>query len=105
MPSKEVIGDILFRDINFHYPTRPEALLFNNLSLSVPNGSVTAVVGSSGSGKSTLASLLMRFYDPSSGSIYLDGLDIRSLSPQWLRSHIGVVNQVLDHFFCFYFVK
>lgn len=93
VPSKEVIGDILFRDVNFHYPTRPEALLFNNLSLSVPNGSVTAVVGSSGSGKSTLASLLMRFYDPSSGSIYLDGLDIRSLSPQWLRSHIGVVNQ------------
>ena len=94
VPAIDVVGDVEFRDVHFYYPTRQEVQLFNGLNLAVPNGSVTAVVGSSGSGKSTLAALLMRFYDPSGGAIYLDGLDIKSLSPQWLRSHIGIVNQV-----------
>lgn len=89
-----MVGDVEFRDVHFYYPTRQEVLLFNGLNLAVPNGSVTAVVGSSGSGKSTLAALLMRFYDPSGGAIYLDGLDIKSLNPQWLRSHVGIVSQV-----------
>lgn len=93
IPAIDVVGDVEFRDVHFYYPTRQEVLLFNGLNLAVPNGSVTAVVGSSGSGKSTLAALLMRFYDPSGGAIYLDGLDIKSLSPQWLRSHVGIVNQ------------
>lgn len=57
-------GAVQFRDLTFSYPTRPDVPIFQNLSLDIPAGSVTAVVGSSGSGKSTLAALLLRFYDP-----------------------------------------
>ena len=60
-------GNIEFRDLYFSYPQRPDTHIFNGLSLCVPQGSVTAIVGSSGSGKSTLAALLLRYYDPDSG--------------------------------------
>jgi ABC-type multidrug transport system fused ATPase/permease subunit len=91
---QHLIGQIAFSDIQFRYPTRPEVPVFNGLNLSVPSGSVVAVVGSSGSGKSTLPALLMRFYDPTAGSIFIDGVDIKEYSPQWLRSNMSIVNQV-----------
>ena len=67
LPSADVLGNIEFRDISFTYPSREDADIFTGLNLSVPAGSVTAVVGSSGSGKSTLGGLLLRFYDPNTG--------------------------------------
>lgn len=84
----------MFNKVNFAYPTRPELQVLASLDLHVPQGSVLAVVGASGSGKSTLASLLLRYYDPQTGSICIDGTDIRTLSPHWLRGNTGVVSQV-----------
>ncbi|XP_070577360.1 ATP-binding cassette sub-family B member 10, mitochondrial-like [Ptychodera flava] len=89
----ELEGAICFNNVSFVYPSRTDMPILQNLNLQVPAGSVTAVVGSSGSGKSTLASLLMRFYDPDQGRITVDNMDIRSLSPDWLRNQIGVVSQ------------
>lgn len=64
---EQLKGALEFHNVSFAYPTRKDMPIFQNLSLSVPAGSVMAVVGSSGSGKSTLVSLLLRLYDPDSG--------------------------------------
>lgn len=61
--------------------------------MNIESNTVTAIVGRSGSGKSTIASLLMRFYDPQSGGVYLDGVDIKELNLKWVRSHIAAVSQ------------
>ncbi|XP_055544505.1 ATP-binding cassette sub-family B member 10, mitochondrial [Wyeomyia smithii] len=86
-------GEIVFRDIRFNYPSRMDASVLDNLNLRIEPGTSTAVVGRSGSGKSTLASLLLRLYDPQSGSVILDGYDLKELNPTSLRRHIGAVNQ------------
>ncbi|XP_056390783.1 ATP-binding cassette sub-family B member 10, mitochondrial isoform X4 [Hyla sarda] len=93
-------GALDFRDVSFMYPSRPDAPIFQDLNLSIPSGSMMAVVGPSGSGKSTLVSLLLRLYDPSTGSIYIDGHDLRHLNPLWLRSKIGTVSQEPVLFSC-----
>uniref|UniRef100_A0A674D1K9 ABC transporter domain-containing protein n=1 Tax=Salmo trutta TaxID=8032 RepID=A0A674D1K9_SALTR len=82
-------GNLEFQNVSFAYPTRKDAPIFQDLSLSVPAGSVMAVVGPSGSGKSTL---LLAFR-----VITIDGHDVRDLNPYWLRSHIGTVSQVIGH--------
>lgn len=64
---EQLKGALEFHNVSFAYPTRKDVPIFQNLNLSVPAGSVMAVVGSSGSGKSTLVSLLLRLYDPDSG--------------------------------------
>ena len=89
---KQVKGDIEFQDITFRYnPEHTPAL--NHLSLKISSGACVGIVGPSGSGKSTLTKLLQRLYNPESGLITLDHVDIRQLHPQWLRSQIGVVLQ------------
>lgn len=93
-------GHLQFNDVTFSYPTRRDSPIFQNLSLTVPAGSVMAVVGPSGAGKSTLVSLLLRLYDPDSGFITIDGRDVRDLNPYWLRSHIGTVSQEPVLFSC-----
>lgn len=93
-------GTLEFCDVHFMYPSRPDASIFSGLDLSIPSGSVLAVVGPSGSGKSTLVSLLLRLYDPNSGSIFIDGQDVRQLNPLWLRSKIGTVSQEPVLFSC-----
>lgn len=95
-----VIGNIHFHGINFSYPSRPDAQIFKDFNLSVPAGQVTAVVGPSGCGKSTVCGLLLRYYDPDSGSVMLDRQDIRTLDPTWLRTHIGTVSQEPVLFSC-----
>ncbi|EDS36896.1 ATP-binding cassette sub-family B member 10, mitochondrial [Culex quinquefasciatus] len=82
-------GEIVFNSVHFNYPSRPDAAVLSGLSLRIEPATSTAVVGRSGSGKSTLASLLLRLYDPNSGSIQLDGHDLRELNPMSLRSYIG----------------
>ncbi|KAG2188229.1 hypothetical protein INT44_000981 [Umbelopsis vinacea] len=91
-PTK-VIGNIEFKNVQFKYPTRPDVTILKNLSLEVKPGMTVAFVGPSGSGKSTSVQLLQRFYDPLSGSVSLDGHDLRELNLRWLRSNIGVVSQ------------
>ncbi|TPX47553.1 hypothetical protein SeMB42_g03282 [Synchytrium endobioticum] len=90
----EVLGDIEFRNVQFSYPTRTDVPIFTNLSFSVPAGSNVAIVGRSGSGKSTVAQLLLKFYSPDNGAVYIDGVDMRTLDPMWLREQVvGVVSQ------------
>jgi ABC-type multidrug transport system fused ATPase/permease subunit len=69
LTPSSVTGNINFKGVSFAYPSRQDANIFQNLSLSVPSGSITAVVGPSGSGKSTIGSLLLRFYDPLEGKL------------------------------------
>lgn len=86
-------GEVEFRNVDFTYPSRPNQQILNSLSLRLPAGKMTAVVGRSGSGKSTIASLLSRLYDIDGGQVLLDGTDIRNLSVRWLRSQVAVVEQ------------
>ena len=67
MAPEQLRGQLEFQNVTFSYPTRKDAPIFQDLTLSVPAGTVMAVVGPSGSGKSTLVSLLLRLYDPDSG--------------------------------------
>ena len=90
---EKVIGDIEFKNVNFEYTIRPGIKILNNFNLFVKNGETNALVGASGCGKSTTISLLLRFYDITSGEILLDGVDIRQLNIQWLRSQMGIVSQ------------
>ncbi len=86
-------GGIAFESVSFTYPSRPLTPALENFSLVVAPGERVALVGPSGAGKSTVLSLLLRFYDPQTGSVRVDGLDIRSLDPRALRSAIAVVPQ------------
>jgi ABC-type multidrug transport system fused ATPase/permease subunit len=88
-PTDDVRGRVHVKDLYFAYPSRPEAIIARGYNLLIDPGEYLAIVGSSGSGKSTLVSLLLRFYDPMNGGIYLDGRDIRNLNVRWLRSKIG----------------
>jgi ATP-binding cassette subfamily B (MDR/TAP) protein 1 len=88
-----VTGDIAVEDVVFAYPTAPTHRVCNGYSLSVPAGTTCALVGPSGSGKSTVVALIERFYDPESGVVRLDGVDIKSLNLRWLRSQFGLVSQ------------
>ena len=88
----EVSGDIEFKDVSFKYEEGTSEVL-NHVNLSVPAGAYMALVGSSGAGKSTLCSLIPRFYDVDSGTITIDGIDIRKIKLKDLRDHIGIVQQ------------
>lgn len=89
----EVRGDIDFRHVGFKYPSRPDIQIFSDFTLHIPSGKTVALVGESGSGKSTVISLLERFYNPDSGTISLDGVEIKSLKVNWLRDQMGLVGQ------------
>uniref|UniRef100_A0A8V1A647 Bile salt export pump n=1 Tax=Gallus gallus TaxID=9031 RepID=A0A8V1A647_CHICK len=89
----KVRGEIEFHNVTFHYPSRPDVKILDNISMVIKTGETTAFVGASGAGKSTIIQLIQRFYDPTDGMITLDGHDIHSLNIQWLRAQIGVVEQ------------
>jgi ATP-binding cassette subfamily B protein len=86
-------GDVGFDNVSFAYPTRPEVLAIDNVSLAVKAGEKVAIVGPSGAGKSTLFHLLLRFYDPARGTISLDGVPVRSADPVDVRARIALVPQ------------
>lgn len=88
----EVRGDISFEHVSFRYQEGADKVL-RDVNLEVPAGSYIALVGSSGAGKTTLCSLIPRFYDVTAGTIRIDGTDIRDITLQSLRSHIGIVQQ------------
>ncbi|VIO66299.1 Multidrug resistance ABC transporter ATP-binding/permease protein BmrA [Bradyrhizobium ivorense] len=86
-------GDVGFDNVSFAYPARPNALAVDGVSLEVRSGEKVAIVGPSGAGKSTLFHLLLRFYDPKSGTISLDGVPIRQADPAEVRARIALVPQ------------
>ena len=86
-------GRISFRDLKFHYPSRPDDAALEEFSLDIEPGETVAIVGPSGAGKSTSFQMLLRFYDPQSGRVEIDGIDIAQLSPTALRQQIGLVPQ------------
>jgi ATP-binding cassette, subfamily B, bacterial len=86
-------GEVEFASVSFAYPARVSAITLNALSLKVNPGETVAIVGPSGAGKSTVFSLLMRFYDPQSGSIMLDGVDLREARLADIRSRMAIVPQ------------
>jgi subfamily B ATP-binding cassette protein MsbA len=89
--ATEFKGDITFKDVRFSYVADEEVL--QGVSLEVKAGQTIAIVGSTGAGKSTIINLLNRFYDINKGTIYIDGIDIKSLTLKSLRSQIAVVLQ------------
>ncbi|KAL1292815.1 hypothetical protein HN51_053374 [Arachis hypogaea] len=88
-----VEGTIELKNIHFRYPSRPDVVIFNDFNLRVPSGKTVALVGHSGSGKSSVISLILRFYDPTSGRVMIDGKDIKNLNLKSVRKHIGFVQQ------------
>ncbi|KAF7120492.1 hypothetical protein RHSIM_Rhsim13G0037100 [Rhododendron simsii] len=93
MTLERVKGEIELHHISFKYPTRPDVQIFRDLNLNIHSGKTVALVGESGSGKSTVIALLQRFYDPESGHIMLDGIEIQRLQLKWLRQQMGLVSQ------------
>lgn len=91
LPSTGALS-IEIEDLRFRYPTRPAAI-FKSLNLSIPGGSFVALVGPSGCGKSTTISLLERFYEPTSGTISMNGIDISKLPVRQYRKHLSLVSQ------------
>ncbi|CAN1186074.1 ABC transporter B family member 11 [Linum perenne] len=90
---QEIKGDIDFKQVNFSYPARPDERIFSSFSLSIPRGTTVALVGESGSGKSTVISLIERFYDPQSGEVLIDGINLKEFQLKWIRQQIGLVSQ------------
>ena len=88
-----VRGELEFEKISFFYPSRPNIAALDTLSLKVKSGETIALVGPSGAGKSTIFQLLMRFFDPTSGRIMLDGKPISSLKREDFRKHLSIVTQ------------
>jgi ATP-binding cassette subfamily B protein len=84
---------VIFRDVSFRYPTRPDAAALNDFSLAVAPGEAIALVGPSGAGKSTVFQLLLRFFAAQDGQILFDGVDTALLDPAELRRHIALVSQ------------
>ncbi|ARV18117.1 Putative multidrug export ATP-binding/permease protein [Curvibacter sp. AEP1-3] len=92
-PMPSAGSAIKFEAINFHYPSRPHQQALQNFSLDVKPGQTVAIVGPSGAGKSTVFQLLLRYYDPQSGSIALDGVETRAQALDALRQRVGIVPQ------------
>ena len=88
-----VRGEIAFDAVTFHYPQRPDSAALRDFNLRVQPGETVALVGPSGAGKSTLLSLLLRFHDPQSGAVRIDGIDLRDTDPVLLRTQVALVPQ------------
>jgi ATP-binding cassette subfamily B protein len=86
-------GAVSFERVTFRYPARPDTSALHDFSLNIAPGETIAIVGPSGAGKTTLFQLLLRFYDPQSGRVRMDGVDIASVDPAALRARIGLVPQ------------
>ncbi|KAG6331124.1 hypothetical protein ID866_7968 [Astraeus odoratus] len=93
LKPEKVVGKITIEDVHFSYPARQDVPILKGVSIAFEAGKTAALVGASGSGKSTIISLIERFYDPLSGSVKLDGTDLRQLNIKWLRTQIGLVSQ------------
>jgi ATP-binding cassette subfamily B (MDR/TAP) protein 1 len=93
LDTAETTGHLRLTNVHFRYPSRPGVRVLRNLTIEVPPGKYIALVGPSGCGKSTTIQLLERFYDPQSGSVTVDGVDIRELNLASYRSMFALVSQ------------
>lgn len=93
MSPQSLSSDVVFENVIFNYPSRPDQAAVDDLVLKAQEGKVLAIVGPSGAGKTTLFELLQRFYDPQSGRVTLGGVDIRQFDPQELRKQMALVPQ------------
>ena len=89
-PSYSIAGELRFDGVEMKYPA---GYALKNITLAIPAGATVAIVGHTGSGKSTLVNLIPRLMDPTRGAVFLDGIDLRDLDPEWLRRQIGFVPQ------------
>lgn len=86
-------GEIAFENVVFHYPTRPDGAAVNGVTMRIRPGETVALVGPSGAGKTTILQLLLRFYDPDSGRVTLDGVDLKAMARADFRNRIALVPQ------------
>lgn len=93
LSTEKAQGRVELKNVSFFYPARPEVLVLDQVSLTIEAGSTVALVGQSGSGKSTIIQLMEHFYDPTSGVIEIDGINMTDLNVLSLRQHIGFVSQ------------
>jgi len=91
-------GHLRLENVSFYYQMRPDNIVLNRFSLDIPAGKTIALVGRSGGGKSTIINLLLRFYDPKEGKVFLDGREYESLKVNQLRGMFGVVTQETELF-------
>ncbi|MCF3651610.1 ABC transporter ATP-binding protein [Synoicihabitans lomoniglobus] len=92
-PVERLRGEVTFERVSFHYPARPDAPVLHDVNLAARPGERIALVGPSGAGKSTLTALLLRFYDPETGTLLIDGRDARTYPLQALRNQMALVPQ------------
>jgi ATP-binding cassette subfamily B protein len=92
-PLPSAKGAVTFENVSFSYPVRPDRAAIHGLDFSVKPGETVAIVGPSGAGKSTVFSLILRFYDPETGRILIDGVDVREADPKAVRDRIAIVPQ------------
>jgi len=86
-------GEIVLEDVEMYYPARPNRRVLNGMSLQIEPGSIVALVGQSGGGKSSVMSLIQHLYEPSSGKVLFDGIEVHELCPEWLSRNISTVSQ------------
>ena len=93
IPPSELKGKIIFKDVDFSYPSRKNVMVLKKFNYLFENGKTTAICGETGSGKSTLIQLIEKFYEPNGGDIIIDGHSLKDVDVLWLRSNIGYVGQ------------
>lgn len=98
IPEAPFKGEFTLDSVNFNYSTNDESNVLTNVSMVIPSGKTTYIVGKSGSGKSTIANLLLKLYKPNSGIVLVDGFDLAHIDTQWLRKHVTLVQQFPQHF-------
>lgn len=91
---ENIKGEIVLHDVSYFYPSRPSVNVLDGLNIRFEAGKMTALVGTSGSGKSTIVGLIERWYEPTRGTVSIDGFAINELNVKSLRSKIGLVQQV-----------